>query len=529
MRRAAFLLLPAVWLLVPVAASAQSAGQPEIDCKSAKVPKVDRKMRRDVCLARAAAERAKSGQLALSGLTVIENETTASALNFSNVPIWTDADIMAQFAQTRDNRYMTHPSNPGFPRRITWMLPDDGCFARAEQVAVQAAQAGKQRPHKLFAFGIPTLHVSTDNHPNGWEEWSWHTVPVVRNSAGEPIVFDAALSPCKPLPWRKWLALMVNDVAKFDIPGSGYTVSLGDSWAYGEFSLVTGEPSHSAESVNDELTFMPYEWDRQIELGRNPNVVLGATPPWSGFACLMTEPEESTTTVAPNTSATLTTPCPFGTLAVGGGWGLSSQNLTVSRTGKSGNGWQIVAKNVGGSSASLSTSAVCLTGAPSNAAITIATSNAINISPGSFATASATCGTGSRLVGGGYATTQGTSSVMRVYANRRSTTTGNTWQVSAQNTTSSTKSLSPFAYCLVQTTFTADQTSGNLTWEGIAEASCPSSKATTGGGFVFPRLTNYKLLLNKHVGFNLYRVDMSPAPPGGDSNAKAYAECLAHP
>ena len=531
-RSTTLLLLPALCLLVPAGANAQSAPQPEIDCKSAKVPKVDSKTYRDVCRARAAGERSQQGISALSGPTVMDNQTQAYLLNTSNVPFWTDPDILAQFPLQRDARYMTHPSNPSFQRRITWMYPDDYCFARAEQVAVRVAQAGKTRPHKLFAFGN-SLRVSTDNHPQGEVFWWYHVVPAVRNNAGELIVFDAALSPCKPLPWRKWLALMVGDPSLFDTPGSGFTVALGDSWAYVPFSLASGEPSHSAESLNDEITVMPSEWSRQVELGRDPNVVLGATPPWSGYNCLSTEPEELTTTLEPGVTTTLHTPCPFGTMAVGGGWGLSSPNLKVSKSQKSGNGWQIQAKNVGSGYDQLTTSTVCLTGAPANAGITIAAGNQVNISAGSFATSNATCGTSSKLIGGGYVTTLGSGSnpVMRVYANRRSTTTGQTWQVSAQNTTSSTKSVTSIGYCLVSApNLTTDQISGTLTWEGIAEATCSSSKATLGGGFVFPRTTNYNLPLNKYASWNLYRVDMAPAPGGsGDPSSRAYAQCLAHP
>jgi hypothetical protein len=147
------------------------------------------------------------------------------------------------------------------------------------------ARAGKARPHKLFEFG--PLRVDTDNASSGRIGWWYHVVPVVKNGSGEPIVFDAAVSPCKPLPYLKWLALMVDDMAAYDDLENDHGVALGDSWSYAPFSLSSGEPSHSSESLDTlQGTFLCSEWSRQTEFGRDPNLVLGATPPWSGSGCL---------------------------------------------------------------------------------------------------------------------------------------------------------------------------------------------------------------------------------------------------
>ncbi|HYQ02231.1 MAG TPA: protein-glutamine glutaminase family protein [Polyangiaceae bacterium] len=218
---------------------------------------------------------------------VYSHRATLAELNFAEVPTWSDADISAQFARARDDRYLTQfdSTEPNFPRRMSWLYPDDGCFARAEQVDVRVAQAGKARPYKLFAFGNP-LRVYTDNASGGMVEWGYHVVPVVKNSAGEPIVFDPALSPCKPLPYKQWLALMVEDMADYDNVAGRFGVALADSGAYYPTNLASGEPPHSAESLNDlQGYYLSAEWSRQTELGRDPTVVLGEQPPWSGDAC----------------------------------------------------------------------------------------------------------------------------------------------------------------------------------------------------------------------------------------------------
>src|SRR6478609_1144863 len=109
---------------------------------------------------------------------------------------------------------------------------------------------------------------------------------MVKNSAGEPIVFDPALSPCKPLPYKQWLALMVNDMADYDNVAGRFGVALADSGAYYPNSLASGEPPHSDDSLNDlQGYYLSEEWSRQTQLGRDPTVVLGEQPPWSGDAC----------------------------------------------------------------------------------------------------------------------------------------------------------------------------------------------------------------------------------------------------
>jgi Glutaminase len=522
--------------LVPAVVRAQA----EIDCKSAKRPPVDMKTYHEICNARAAAERAASASgratLAAAAATVRNSRKTVAGLSFANVPTWSNADILAQFAATRDKRYMTTSSAPSFQRRIAWLFPEDGCYARAEQVNAQIAQAGKVKPHKLFAFGdylrAEGLRFNTDNSFEGFVEWGWHVVPVVKNSAGEPIVFDAALSPCRPLPWKEWLALMVNDLSQLDNLDAGWGVALGDANAYNPDSFVTGEPSHAAESLSwfkdGIINPLVVEWDNQWGLGRDPNVVLGANPPWSGYACVNTrETPLVSATVAPNATQTLTATCPFGTLATGGGIS-APQGFLVTRNSKSsGNGWTITARNNTSASAPLDVRAVCLTGAPTTASVTTVTGSTSSVSANLSGSASASCASGT-LVGGGYSTT-GTTSIMRVYSNKRSTSTGSTWQVSAQNTTTSSKSITAYAYCLANTRFTFNQVAGSAAYNGGFSIATCTPKKMLGGGYAFPRTSAYHVDFTANFGPEIYLVSMAGSPASGDPNALGYAECLAHP
>ena len=532
MKRAGLLLL-GLCLLVPATADAAAAA---IDCKSAKPPTTDWATYLSTCRSQAAAARKRilgdSAPAAAAVLDVYDSRTTVAGANWANVPTWSEADIVAQFRATRDAQYMTTAGDPRL-RRISWQYPDDGCFTRAEQVNVRVAQAGKPKPYKLFAFGrFQRLYVSTPNDVDGVVDWWYHVVPVVKNPAGQAIVLDAAVSPCRPLFWREWLALMANDLSFFDDVAGGNGVTVADPNAYIPFSLVTGEPSHAQESLDDQVgIYLFEEWNRAQELGRDPNAVLFATPPWSGYGCWGSKLVTATANVGPGANTTVTATCPIGTLAVGGGFGAGTNSFAISKSAMSGRSWQVTGRNNGSTTKPLWSEAACLIGAPSGASISSIQGNVVNVAANSNGTSTATCGSG-KLTSGGFTTTLGTNpaTVMRIYNNNRTTSTGNTWQASAQNTTAASKSVTSFAYCLQGTNYNVTQISANLTSNGSAIVACNSStQVSAGGGITFPRLTNYTVTAASFLGPTAYYAQMSPAPAAGDANAKAFAECLSHP
>jgi hypothetical protein len=472
--------------------------------------------------------------------TVEELKTDWEAVSFDGVPSWSDADIMEQFAATRETPYLTDRTYSTVPvRRISWLYPDDGCFARAEQVNARVVQKGKPRPYKLWAFGALRVY-SPNYYPGNIVPWGWHVVPVVKNEANEPIVFDAALSPCKPLPWKTWLGMMVEgDLSQYDRPDRGedyrfWGVMVSDPNAYKPWHPAFGDIANGAArealSLTDEETiYLPLEWERQHDdLQRNAELLLGIRPPWSGSACLFTEVFNSSVDIAAGGSANASVSCPFATLNVGGGFLSSHSSLLISKNARLNNGWEIAAKNTGTAMRALSASAVCLTGAPQNASVSTVSSS-VSISNTGTNSTTASCSSGV-LVGGGYSTTvAGTpSSIMRIYSDGRTTSTGNTWQVSAYNRTGSSRSVTSYGYCLNNTGFTVSQTAGSLSPEGIATAMCPSPLITLGGGFTFPRTTPYYVATMLNQGSS-YAVDMLPSPSSTDVNAKAHAECLLDP
>jgi hypothetical protein len=60
-----------------------------------------------------------------------------------------------------------------------------------------------------------------------------------------------------------------------------------------------------------------------------------------------------------------------------------------------------------------------------------------------------------------------------------------------------------------------------------AMVTCP--QYTLGGGYKFSRTADYKLSTMFSYGSMNYIVGMVGLPSGGDSNAKAYAECMSFP
>lgn len=525
-------------MLLPICALSTLAGVVEAahaaptaaDCRSAARSPGDRVAFFNQCRTLLRQQRQATGISTLSAepVAVLDARTTPANVDFANVPTWSDADIMARFAGARDSRHLVDwwdNDHPTFPRRVSWLFPRFGCGERAEQVAILAAQAGKPRPYKLFAFG--NLRVYTNNVPEGVVYWNYHVAAVVKNSAGEPIVLDPALSPCRPLPWKEWLALMVDDLSEYDNLGNWAGVTLADSWAYDDFSNVAGNPDDSPKStpaLQNELLHL--ERELQSELGRNVYGVLGSSPLWGGYNCVSIDQRVTAASIAPGATTTANAICPFATKAVGGGWYLGSNQLNVSKSAKNGNGWQLVARNGGSGSSGLEVQANCLIGAPSSSSVATVTGSAVNIAANGYATASASCPNGA-LIGGGFTTTAG-ATIMRIFANRRSPTNANTWQVSAQNTTSATKSVTPYAYCLANTAFTFSQAGKSLV-TGRATATCSATQTLLGGGFSFPRTTAYHVPYAWLFSNSAYIAEFTPAPASGDSNAVSYAQCLSHP
>ena len=192
-------------------------------------------------------------------------------LDLSGLPEWDTAAASAAFAEARDLRFLYLPERPDFLRRISWMYPDDGCFARAAYAGKRAAARGLPRPAKIFMFG--DLSVRTRNAPGGRVFWWYHVASLV-SVAGAPWVIDPAVDPAAPLPLKEWIRRLSPD------PGQALFARCSPH-AYAHYSVCRDAPaSAEADAPSDEGEFLRMEWNRMLELGRDPGRELGDDPPW---------------------------------------------------------------------------------------------------------------------------------------------------------------------------------------------------------------------------------------------------------
>ena len=199
--------------------------------------------------------------------------------------------IQENFVKVRDMRYFQDEAQSGFARRITWLYPDDGCWSRASAVIkdffgpLNNAANAYQRPSKVFAFG--NLCVNTNNSPTGRASWWYHFAPIVRDAeTNQTYVLDPSINPTAPMPIEQWVTAIsatngkcsqtTNNITTFNIC-NGYGVSPYDRC---EFSRELDFESE-IRSVLLQQYYRKFERDRQVELGRDPNAVLGDAPPWS--------------------------------------------------------------------------------------------------------------------------------------------------------------------------------------------------------------------------------------------------------
>ncbi|WP_437953600.1 protein-glutamine glutaminase family protein [Sorangium sp. So ce296] len=190
------------------------------------------------------------------------------------VPSWTEAQLSSGFALIRDTRFeeLTVPSQPGFPRRIPWLDPENGCEERAPAATYFLHEANYPTP--WYARVTGNLTLQTENEPDGEVSWSHHVAPVVR-VGGQLMILDPAIEPAGPLPIAQWISRFA--------PGSFDTAVCRDhAKDSGCVDAVPAAPSlPSMASDYDGIRMrLVSEWRVQELLGRDPYRSLGDCPPW---------------------------------------------------------------------------------------------------------------------------------------------------------------------------------------------------------------------------------------------------------
>jgi hypothetical protein len=192
-------------------------------------------------------------------------------LDISQLPDLGSYEILvSEFEYVRDTRFF-QSDDPNFPRRATWLFPDDGCYARAEAAARHLVNPAMPAPKKMFVFG--NMLVKTSNSPDGAVPW-WYHVAASYRVGNQAYVIDPAIEPKRPLTLQEWNAV----VSQGNVP---VQYAICDSKTFDpDADCFNPNDIGDLTSADDVKMFFGDEWSRLLTLKRDPTKELGDTPPW---------------------------------------------------------------------------------------------------------------------------------------------------------------------------------------------------------------------------------------------------------
>lgn len=222
---------------------------------------------------RAAQDSAKSKGLLAQSRSVVSERSSFSKARWERVPMVDAATMQASFEFARDEK--PHTDEELRSRRATWLYPDDGCFVRAAVATYFIDQISNVKPMKIFAFD--TLTAKTPNSPDGQVQWWYHVAPITKVVDAVTMketfyVYDPALQPKAPMEVTAWLQAM-------NAPNAEVAICASDSYDP-DSDCDRGDADAVGRAQNEASWFLPSEWWRLKELGRDPEAELFAKPPW---------------------------------------------------------------------------------------------------------------------------------------------------------------------------------------------------------------------------------------------------------
>ena len=218
----------------------------------------------------------------LSGGTAWDQRVSFAELDLSGLPQWTWWEAEEAFNLIRDSRIFSDPApeRGGFFRRLSWLYPVDGCFIRAHMMPRALAGRGLPELRQIFLFGGDMLARShwAPGFPDGIP-WVYHVTAII-SIDGEPWIIDPALFSDGLLTLRQWVALFVTNPS--DLKASichGETLSPANPCL--EPARDERIPDYESYSDMDWLNqFLIAEADNVGQMGFEPMVILGDSPPW---------------------------------------------------------------------------------------------------------------------------------------------------------------------------------------------------------------------------------------------------------
>jgi hypothetical protein len=215
--------------------------------------------------------------------------------------------------------------------------------------------------------------------------------------------------------------------------------------------------------------------------------------------------------------------CPSGSVVTSGGFAVHPDVLAHNQS-RSGNGWQVYAKNNAGISKLLNVYAYCISNSGGSSSQII---NQVTAPSGGIGHGVASCPSGTVVTGGGWASNSDGS--LTVYNSSKS---GNSWQVYVKNTSGSDKLLNAYAICLSGTSASTTQAGVQVTIPagdtGVAEATCGSGALATGGGFAANLglyIYNTSMVSGSDTAWRTYAINST----GSSTLLNGYAVCISFP
>lgn len=199
------------------------------------------------------------------------NESELSMDDLIKVDRWDDLQEM--FLAARDRRNLRWLQMPKFPRRTTFLYPQDGCFLRAALMNRSLKANSYQPLHKIYVFG--NLKANSIYDSDGEIYWYFHVALAV-NFQGEIYIVDPSLDHRGPISLAKWLSLM-------NVSKDTAEVRICDSNSYTPFDRCVGGHGFLEEKQSaDHLQYyLAEEWNNLDYLGFKPEYLLDNRPPWS--------------------------------------------------------------------------------------------------------------------------------------------------------------------------------------------------------------------------------------------------------
>lgn len=179
-------------------------------------------------------------------------------------------ELIRMFYLIRDTRFLYQKNMPDFARRISWLYPDDGCFARAAMSGIKLRSEHYIRPAKIFVFG--DLILQTPYSAAGAVYWWYHVASIV-NYMGTLYVLDPALKDDGPMPVQDWYNRLGAESDLSGVVCNEYTYDALDYC----FQATLKSDEHASQ---DQINYLKKEWDRINILGYDAQLILGDSPPW---------------------------------------------------------------------------------------------------------------------------------------------------------------------------------------------------------------------------------------------------------